>query len=205
MRSRPRRSWPSGGVVVDDGSQAAGAVARVVERFLRARLIRAKGKVPQRLVTRVRAQQRARSSASRTTTVSPRPAGSEHLVSRLEAGADAVAGVTIGEGGPRQSPRSSWPMLRPLCRYRREDRARVRAVQQPRLHEGDLCATPFDESFPDAAGEDREWCARLIANGGRLCLEPKARLVHNQDLTLRRFCASRHGTVGARTVFAAGA
>jgi hypothetical protein len=29
--------------------------------------------------------------------------------------------------------------------------------------------------------------ARLIANGRRLCLEPTARLVHNQELTLRRF------------------
>ena len=48
-------------------------------------------------------------------------------------------------------------------------------------------ATPFDEAYPDAAGEDREWCARLTAAGYALRSEPGARLVHHQDLTLRRF------------------
>jgi GT2 family glycosyltransferase len=50
-------------------------------------------------------------------------------------------------------------------------------------------ATPFDESYPYAAGEDREWCARLASNGFVLRSAPSARVVHDQELTLRRFFA----------------
>ena len=37
---------------------------------------------------------------------------------------------------------------------------------------------PFDESFPAAAGEDREWCARAAANGLGPCFEPAAVVRH---------------------------
>jgi GT2 family glycosyltransferase len=50
-------------------------------------------------------------------------------------------------------------------------------------------ATPFDESYPDAAGEDREWCARLLANGFVLRSAPAAHVLHDQELTLSRFLA----------------
>lgn len=52
-------------------------------------------------------------------------------------------------------------------------------------------ATPFNESYPDAAGEDREWCARFIASGHRLRYVPSALLEHHQSLTLRRFLAQQ--------------
>ena len=50
-------------------------------------------------------------------------------------------------------------------------------------------ATPFDESYPHAAGEDRDWCARLQANGFVLRSAPAAGVLHDQELTLRRFMA----------------
>jgi GT2 family glycosyltransferase len=50
-----------------------------------------------------------------------------------------------------------------------------------------LRAEPFDERFPEAAGEDREWCARISRAGYRLRREPRAVVVHHQRLDLRGF------------------
>jgi glycosyltransferase involved in cell wall biosynthesis len=174
-------------VVVDDGSLAAGAVVRVVEPFPHARLIRRDGEGPAA----------ARNTGARAAAGSflcftdddcePEPAWAEHLVARLEAGADAVAGLTIGKGGAAavaSEITAHAPVAVPLPGGHELAFAPSNNLACTRKT---FASTPFDESFPDAAGEDREWCARLIANGRRLCLEPKARLVHNQELTLRRF------------------
>jgi glycosyltransferase involved in cell wall biosynthesis len=45
-------------------------------------------------------------------------------------------------------------------------------------------ALPFDESFPLAAGEDRDWCARLARAGVRLSYVPAAVVVHRPQLGL---------------------
>jgi glycosyltransferase involved in cell wall biosynthesis len=46
-------------------------------------------------------------------------------------------------------------------------------------------ALAFDESFPLAAGEDRDWCARLARAGGRLRYVPGAAVIHRPQLGLR--------------------
>ncbi|HKY65465.1 MAG TPA: glycosyltransferase family 2 protein, partial [Acidimicrobiales bacterium] len=46
---------------------------------------------------------------------------------------------------------------------------------------------PFDEGFPLAAGEDREWCARLASSGGVLVFVAHAEVAHHQDLGWRGF------------------
>ncbi|HEV2763340.1 MAG TPA: glycosyltransferase, partial [Pyrinomonadaceae bacterium] len=46
----------------------------------------------------------------------------------------------------------------------------------------------FDESFPLAAGEDRELCDRWRARGHRLTYAPDAVVRHAHALTLRSFC-----------------
>lgn len=43
----------------------------------------------------------------------------------------------------------------------------------------------FDESFALAAGEDREWCARLVASGATLRHVPDALVVHRPQLGVR--------------------
>jgi GT2 family glycosyltransferase len=45
-----------------------------------------------------------------------------------------------------------------------------------------LDRVPFDESFPLAAGEDREWCARARASGALLRHRPEALVRHDQSL-----------------------
>jgi hypothetical protein len=52
----------------------------------------------------------------------------------------------------------------------------------------DVCRRlPFDEGYPLAAGEDRDWCARLARAGDVLVHEPTAVVHHHQELTLRTF------------------
>jgi GT2 family glycosyltransferase len=48
-------------------------------------------------------------------------------------------------------------------------------------------SAPFDESFPTAAAEDREWCERFAASGYALRFVPAACVVHQPDLTLSSF------------------
>ncbi len=45
-------------------------------------------------------------------------------------------------------------------------------------------ALPFDERFPLAAGEDRDWCARLAAAGEPLRFVPEAVVEHRPELGL---------------------
>ena len=59
---------------------------------------------------------------------------------------------------------------------------------------------PFDASFPDAAGEDREWCARVSAAERPPRYEPDAVVVHRPGLTAGAFLRQqfRYGRGGAR-------
>src|SRR5205823_4920199 len=50
-----------------------------------------------------------------------------------------------------------------------------------------LSALPFDERYSAAAGEDREWCERLLRSGRVLRYEPSAVLVHRQELDIWSF------------------
>jgi len=52
-------------------------------------------------------------------------------------------------------------------------------------HADTLRALPFDESFALAAGEDRDWCARLVARGAVLRHVPAAVVVHRPQLGVR--------------------
>jgi len=65
-----------------------------------------------------------------------------------------------------------------------------------------LRAVPFDESFALAAGEDRDWCARLVASGRPLHHVPGAAVVHRPALgvtgLLRQQARYGRGAVGFR-------
>lgn len=54
-------------------------------------------------------------------------------------------------------------------------------------HPALLARFPFDESFPTAAGEDRDWCDRLAAAGTSIRYTPAALVRHHPGLDLRRF------------------
>src|ERR671936_606888 len=46
-----------------------------------------------------------------------------------------------------------------------------------------LLELPFDDAYPDAAGEDRDWCQRLPAPVPRIERPPEATVAHHQVLT----------------------
>jgi glycosyltransferase involved in cell wall biosynthesis len=50
-----------------------------------------------------------------------------------------------------------------------------------------FAAIPFDERYPAAAGEDRDWCARIVTAGYELRVEPDAKVTHYSEPTLRAF------------------
>jgi glycosyltransferase involved in cell wall biosynthesis len=63
-----------------------------------------------------------------------------------------------------------------------------------------LTKLPFDESFPAAAGEDRDWGARAAALGKAPSFIPAAIVTHRPDLTTRTFLRQqyRYGRGAAR-------
>jgi len=59
---------------------------------------------------------------------------------------------------------------------------------------------PFDETYPLAAGEDRDWCVRATAAGWAPLFEPTALIVHRPELDARSFVSQqfRYGRGAAR-------
>jgi len=59
---------------------------------------------------------------------------------------------------------------------------------------------PFDESFREASGEDRDWCARVLRAGGEIVREPRAVVVHVPAVGARAFWRRhvRYGRSGRR-------
>lgn len=177
-------------VVVDDGSLASADVAAVVHRHPRARLIQQTGRGPA-------AARNAGARASRGSLlcftdddcVADRD-WAERLAQALEQGADAAAGMTtLTTAGALaeafqlivEAPAAVPPPDGSDLSFAASNNLACTRVA--------FEATPFDESYPHAAGEDREWCARLLARGFVLRSAPAAHVLHDQELTLHRFLA----------------
>jgi glycosyltransferase involved in cell wall biosynthesis len=174
-------------IVVDDGSVAGDEVSQLVASHPRGRLIRRSGQGPAA----------ARNAGARDAQgaflcfvdddCEPQREWVDRLVERLQRDADGVAGMTLsGEGALAAA---SEIVARAPARVQPSDGNDVAFAPSNNLActKAAFDATPFDESYPHAAGEDREWCARLTAAGYALRSEPEARLVHHQDLTFGRF------------------
>ena len=174
-------------IVVDDGSSAPDQVAAAVAGHAHARLIHRSGAGP---ATARNAGARAARGAFLCFTDDdclPRADWAEQLVATLQQGADAAAGTTMLSRAGALADASDLV---------------THALEVPPPHGSDLAfaasnnigctraafeATPFDESYTSAAGEDREWCARLAAAGLSLRSAPDASIVHDHPLTLLSF------------------
>jgi len=55
-----------------------------------------------------------------------------------------------------------------------------------------LVQLPFDESFPEAAGEDRDWAERAARCGAAPAFVPDAPVVHRSGLTVRDFLRQQY-------------
>ncbi|MBN2623302.1 MAG: glycosyltransferase [Acidimicrobiales bacterium] len=176
-------------VVVDDGSADTGAVAAVVAQAPHARLVRAAGSGP--AAARNRGATAARAPVLCFTDDDCRPApGWIDAIATGVHGDVAVAGPTRN-GRPGDAYASASQAITNHLVEASFDPATRQIAFAPTSNLACSAALhrslPFDESFPLAAGEDRDWCTRLLAAGGALLYEPSAPVAHHQDLSWRRF------------------
>jgi glycosyltransferase involved in cell wall biosynthesis len=179
-------------LVVDDGSDNAGLVAEAVARVPSARLIRQPRMGP--AAARNAGVRAAAGSLICLTDddCEPGRAWVAHLARALQDGEDVVAGLTKNGGADNRMALASQLLL--------EHFAEQSAV--PFATSNNIGATarllrdiPFDESYSDAGGEDRDWCQRLAARGYRIAHEPRAMVIHHQPMTIRRY-VSQHARYG---------
>ncbi|MDN5931638.1 MAG: glycosyltransferase family 2 protein [Pseudonocardia sp.] len=177
-------------VVVDDGSLDADAVAAVVARAPRARLVRGAGRGPAA----------ARNLGVRAASAplvcftdddcEPVPGWASALAARVAGGSDAAAGPTRNGRPGDVLAAAAQAIATHLAEATVEPgtgRMRFAPTSNLAATADALRAVPFDERYPLAAGEDRDWCARLVGGGRTLVFEPAALVRHHQDLSPRGF------------------
>jgi glycosyltransferase involved in cell wall biosynthesis len=176
-------------VVVDDASDDGNAIARAVAEVPNARLVRGEGRGPA-------AARNAGAAAAAGEVVCftdddcrPEPQWADALRRRIERGADAVAGPTANGRPDDAYATASQAITNHLTDTSLGPDGAVGFAPTSNV----ACRTellrriPFDESYPLAAGEDRDWCDRVVASGATFVFEPAAVVRHHQDLSLRRF------------------
>jgi glycosyltransferase involved in cell wall biosynthesis len=169
-------------IVVDDGSIAAQDVRETVNLHRDARLVRGAGVGP--AAARNSGAQHARGAALCFTDDDcvPDEEWAERLAEALDRGADAAAGTTLSGGGALGEA-SEIVAHAPAAAAGHHGSLQFAPSNNLACKRTVFETIQFDESYPTAAGEDREWCARLNAAGFVLRLEENARVVHHQDLT----------------------
>jgi glycosyltransferase involved in cell wall biosynthesis len=175
-------------IVVDDGSVAGASVEEVVAQFPFARLIRKRNAGPASARNAGVASSRGDFVCLTDDDCEASPAWAERLVRAIESGADAVAGVTVTGGRGSLGAAADLIAGAPALVGSRPAGELVFAPSNNVACRAQLLVDiPFDERFPVAAGEDRDWCRRILQAGCVLRLEPAAVLLHRPESTLRAF------------------
>ena len=194
-------------VVVDDGSADRGAVAAVVEGAPRVRVVRAPGTGP---ATARNLGARATDAAIVCFTdddCAPAPSWAR-LLAAAAAEAGAAAGRTVAPPGSRAAVRASQAIVEHLT-VSSLDAATGRLGFAPTCNlavgRDALATLPFDEGFPAAAGEDRDWSSRAAAARSAPVYVPEAIVVHRQALDARGFARQQFAYGRGAARFRAGA
>ena len=175
-------------VVVDDGSRDRAAV-EAATADAGARLVRTPGVGPA-------AARNVGARASESEIVcftdddcEPSPGWARRLAAAA-GGAGAAAGRTVAPEGATAAVRASQTIVEHLT-LSSLDAATRRLGFAPTCNlavsREALACLPFDESFPLAAGEDRDWSDRAAAAGLAPVYVPEAVVVHRQQLTARGY------------------
>jgi glycosyltransferase involved in cell wall biosynthesis len=173
-------------IVVDDGSIDGDAVAEAVSRWPATHLLRQSPSGP--AAARNRGARAAKGSFVCFTDddCEPRADWVACLVAALQGQADAVGGRTIGMPA-KAVVRASELISRAPALAAGDETLAFTPSNNFACRAEVMAAVPFDERFPAAAGEDRNWCERLLRSGGVLRYEPSAVLVHHHDSSLGSF------------------
>ncbi len=179
-------------LVVDDGSDDAGLVAEAVAGVPSARLIRQARKGP--AAARNAGVRAAAGSLICLTDddCEPGRAWVTRLARALHGGEDVVAGLTKNGDDESRLALASHLMVE---HFAEQSAIPFAASNNIGVTARLLRDIPFDESYSDAGGEDRDWCQRLAARGYRIARDPGALVVHHQPLTIRRY-VSQHARYG---------
>jgi glycosyltransferase involved in cell wall biosynthesis len=196
-------------VVVDDASRDRASVADVVATSSRARVVHAAGRGPAAARNLGAADAHGSVVCFTDDDCRPSPGWVDALVTCIDGGAVAAAGPTIN-GRPRDPlAAAAQTVTNHLVEASLDATSHVGFAPTSNLA---CLATlqrelPFDERYPLAAGEDRDWCTRLVALGHRLAYVPSATIAHHPSLSLGGFWKqqSRYGRGAQRWHNGAGA
>jgi glycosyltransferase involved in cell wall biosynthesis len=186
-------------VVVDDASRDEGAVHGAVGDRHRVRVVRSTGAGPAAARNLGAALAEGDVVCFTDDDCRPGPGWISALVDQISVGAVAVAGPTRN-GRPDDVYASASQLITNHLADTSRRRGPAFAPTSNLAVRADVAAElRFDESFPLAAGEDREWCERLVAAGHRLEWAPEAWVEHHQELSARGFWDQqvRYGRGGA--------
>jgi glycosyltransferase involved in cell wall biosynthesis len=191
-----RTTTPLEIVVVDDGQTAVAAPG--------ARVIGARGAGP--ATARNLGARAARGSVVCFTDddCAPAPDWAQRLADACEH-AGAAAGTTVADPAAGAAAAAAQLLTSTLMATSRDAATgglRFAPTCNLACRAETLAGLPFDESFTLAGGEDRDWCARLVASGALLRHVPDAVVVHRPRLGVRGLVRQQlrygRGAVGFR-------
>jgi len=171
-------------MVVDDHSVGAESVRRVVDAFDCVTLLRGSGAGPAAARNLGARAAGAEVVCFTDDDCEPDPRWAATIARRVVAGASFVAGITVNA-----LPQDPFAVAsQTISNYFRTHGDLGFAASNNVGCRADLVeAVPFDESYPSAAGEDRDWCARVTAAGHQLVVDTDAVVFHHQNLGCRGF------------------
>jgi glycosyltransferase involved in cell wall biosynthesis len=182
-------------VVVDDGSRDRAAVAAALEPLPSARLVRSPGRGPATARNLGAEAARGRVVCFTDDDCEPRPDWARVLARAAADGPGGVAaGRTVSPPGAGAAVVASQAITShlQLASLRADGSLGFAPTSNLACTPAVLGSLPFDLGFPDAAGEDRDWWARALADGVVATYEPGALVVHRQHLDLRGFVRQQH-------------
>ena len=173
-------------VVVDDGGEVPATVATVATEQ-GARTVRLDGVGPAAARNAGVSEARGEIVLLLDDDCVVRPGWVERLVEAVEAGERIVAAGSVS------APRDANVWLNASERIARgvEDATCFFRTMNLACRRELLLALPFDESFRNAGGEDRDWCVRAARAGVDFRRVPEARVDHRSALDGRSFVAQQ--------------
>lgn len=189
-------------IVVDDGSNRQDEMAAVASAFPGVKFVRTEGVGP--AAARNAGVRAAAGSIICMTDddCEPAPGWAESLAAAIRTGADASAGRTYASPSAGGAAVASQLIADFLMESSRDKEQLLSFAPSNNLacRREVLVELPFDPSYPAAAGEDRDWCARIANAGYALVAEREAQLIHAQGPGLWAFWRRhyRYGRGGQR-------